>query len=104
MRMGAVFCLLLASHLLAAQGASAGNVSSGTMSVEDAKLFYEECGRGPAVVLLHDGLLHSVTWDGLWPGLCTKYHVIRYDRRGYGRSTPSAKPYHPEDDLFRVMH
>ena len=33
--------------------------------VDGAKLYYEECGSGAAidVVLLHDGLLHAVTWD-----------------------------------------
>jgi 3-oxoadipate enol-lactonase len=77
------------------------------LDVAGLKLWYEECGRGassgPAVVLLHDGLLHSVTWDGIWPSLCAKYHVVRYDRRGYGRSDSTKAPFVPEDDLLMVM-
>jgi 3-oxoadipate enol-lactonase len=71
------------------------------------KLWYEQCGSGNSsesgVVLLHDGLLHSITWDGIWPALCAKYHVVRYDRRGYGRSSPTKTTFVPEDDLLKLM-
>jgi 3-oxoadipate enol-lactonase len=75
------------------------------LDVGHAKLWYEECGsqNTPAVVLLHDGLLHSITWDGIWPSLCAKYHVVRYDRRGYGKSEPTKTPFVPEDDLLKIM-
>ena len=75
------------------------------VDVDGVKLWYEECGvtNGPAVVLLHDGLLHSITWDAVWAPLCVKYHVVRYDRRGYGRSEPSKVRFVPEDDLYQVM-
>ena len=71
----------------------------------DAKLYYEECGAGApiSVVLLHDGLLHSVTWDDVWAPLCSKYHVLRFDRRNYGRSDPAKAPFSPEDDLLAMM-
>ena len=69
------------------------------------KIWYEECGAANpiSVVLLHDGLVHSITWDGVWAPLCSKYHVVRYDRRGYGRSEPSKSPFVPEEDLFKIM-
>src|ERR1039458_7100501 len=75
------------------------------VDVDGVKLWYEECGvtNGPAVVLPHDGLLHSITWDAVWAPLCAKYHVVRYDRRGYGRSEPSKVRFVPEDDLYQVM-
>ena len=74
-------------------------------SFEGAKLYYEECGDKSSVdiVLLHDGLLHSVTWDHIWKPLCAKYHVVRYDRRGYGRSDAPTTPYVPENDLLLLM-
>lgn len=76
------------------------------LDVGGVKLWYEECGAttsAPSVVLLHDGLVHSVTWDGVWAPLCGKYHVVRYDRRGYGQSEPSKVPFVPEDDLYKIM-
>src|SRR5262249_38079390 len=67
------------------------------------RLYFEECGSGPNIVLLHDGLLHSVVWDDVWSPLCGKYHVVRYDRRGYGRSAAAKAPFSPEADLLAVM-
>jgi pimeloyl-ACP methyl ester carboxylesterase len=73
--------------------------------VPGAKLYYEQCNTTAtiSVVLLHDGLLHSVTWDDVWAPLCAKYHVLRYDRRGYGRSDTATAPFAPEEDLFKLM-
>ena len=77
------------------------------VDVGGAKLWYEECGATnlprPGVVLLHDGLVHSITWDGVWAPLCAKYHVVRYDRRGYGRSESAKASFVPEDDLYKIM-
>ena len=46
---------------------------SGHVEVAGSKIYYEECGSGPAaVILLHDAWLHSVTWDEEWRPLCAK--------------------------------
>lgn len=71
--------------------------------VSGAKLYYEERGSGPAIVLLHDGLLSSVTWDEIWHRLPLKYHLIRYDRRGYGRSDPATSSFSPTEDLAKLL-
>jgi 3-oxoadipate enol-lactonase len=100
-----VVVLLLASGFPAAQTSTPATSAGKYLDVGGAKLWYEECSsqNTPAVVLLHDGLLHSVTWDGIWPSLCAKYHVVRYDRRGYGRSELANAPFVPEDDLLKIM-
>jgi 3-oxoadipate enol-lactonase len=68
------------------------------------KLWVETCGSGPrTLVLLHDGVLHSATWDDVWPALCKSYRVVRYDRRGYGRSPEAKAAYSAVDDLQAVM-
>ena len=75
------------------------------LDVGGVKLWYEDCGtqNKTSVVLLHDGLVHSITWDGIWAPLCAKYHVVRFDRRGYGESEPAKTAFVPEDDLYQVM-
>ena len=73
------------------------------MDIAGSKIYYEQCGAGPVVVLLHDGLLHSNTWDGAWDALCKRYHTVRYDRRGYGRSTAANARYSPVDDLYALL-
>ena len=73
---------------------------------DSARLYFDECGRsnaGPALVLLHDGLLHSVTWDEVWPLLCQRFHVLRYDRHGMGRSEAPRKPIIATEDLTALL-
>ena len=83
-----------------ASSASAGSF----VDVEGSKLYYEECGTGSqAVVLIHDGIAHSAVWDDVWPEFCKKFHTIRYDRRGYGR-TPAATTWYTEtEDLASLL-
>jgi 3-oxoadipate enol-lactonase len=76
---------------------------SDRLDVGAGKLYYEECGSGATIVLLHDGLMHAVTWDAVWEPLCRKFHVIRYDRRGYGRSDAPKVQFSPADDLQKLM-
>jgi pimeloyl-ACP methyl ester carboxylesterase len=74
------------------------------LEVDGAKLYYEECGSAPqVVVLVHDGVLHSAAWDEVWPDFCKHFHTIRYDRRGYGRSPVATQGYYAADDLAAVL-
>jgi pimeloyl-ACP methyl ester carboxylesterase len=74
------------------------------VDVEAGKLYYEECGTGPdAVILIHDGIAHSAVWDDVWPTFCKRFHTIRYDRRGYGRSPASTTWYTETEDLVALL-
>jgi len=74
------------------------------LQVDGTKLYYEECGSAPqVVVLVHDGVLHSAAWDEVWPDFCKHFHTIRYDRRGYGRSPIATQGYYATDDLAAVL-
>ena len=73
------------------------------VAVPGGRLYREECGTGPPLVLLHDGLLHSSVWDGEWAGLCRRFHVVRYDRRGFGLSDPPTSAFSPVEDLAAVL-
>ena len=101
------FALLIAFAPFHAQASNSSMSGGEYIDVGGSKIWYEECGSstpGPGVVLLHDGLVHSITWDDIWTPLCSKYHVLRYDRRVYGRSQPAKTRFVPEDDLFAIMH
>src|SRR5882672_3572292 len=78
--------------------------SRGMVEVEGSKLYYEECGTGPeAVVLIHGGIAHSAVWDDVWPVFCKRFHTIRYDRRGYGRSPAATAWYTETEDLAALL-
>ena len=75
------------------------------VQVEASKLYYEECGTASqTVVLIHDGVVNSAVWDDVWPEFCTRFHAIRYDRRGYGRSPAATTWYSETDDLVTLLH
>ena len=76
---------------------------TGYLEVPDGKLYYEVAGEGDWIVLVHDGNLHSVTWDEQFPVFSKSYRVVRYDRRGYGKSTYPGKPYSNIEDLAEVF-
>ena len=47
--------LILGSPVARTQPTAASR--SGYVTVDSSRLYYEECGRGPAIVLIHDGLM-----------------------------------------------
>lgn len=107
MRNAPIACLVL---LLAATGVAQGQTSSPSnapgafLDVDGGRLYYEECGSGDdTVVLLHDGVANSAVWDDVWPAFCKRFHAIRYDRRGYGRSPATTKPYYEADDVAALL-
>jgi 3-oxoadipate enol-lactonase len=96
----------LGSGVAAAQAPNYAPPSGAFVDVNGGRLYYEECGArsGDAVVLLHDGVVNSAVWDDVWPAFCKRFHTVRYDRRGYGRSPVTTKPYYEADDLAALLH
>jgi 3-oxoadipate enol-lactonase len=90
-----------ATHLLA-QGGSAMNYSR-MLEVNGAQLYVEEAGAGRPLIMLHGHLLDSSQWDTQMEPFAGRYRVIRYDARGFGRSTKPAAPFAFHEDLRGVM-
>ncbi len=78
-------------------------VDSGYVNVDGGKLFYEIAGKGDNIVLLHDGMVNRQIWDEQFPVLVKNYRVVRYDRRGYGKSSDPQTQYSHIDDLNQVF-
>jgi pimeloyl-ACP methyl ester carboxylesterase len=82
----------------------AGAARAAMAEVEGGQVYYETCGQGTkTIVLLHDGVIDSASFDEMWPILCRDFRVLRYDRRGYGRSPAAKQAYSPQDDLRAVL-
>jgi pimeloyl-ACP methyl ester carboxylesterase len=96
----AVFALAVAGTSLKAQGVA---VESGYVTVEGGKLYYEVAGKGKTIVLLHDGMVHHVIWDEQFQLLARDHRVIRYDRRGFGKSSDPVAAYSHLEDLNQVF-
>ena len=74
--------------------------------LEEVELYYEEAGQGYPIVLGHGGFSDITEWDPQVEALAQRYRVIRYDRRGCGRSRPKDVPQLAElwvEDLRQFM-
>ncbi|CAE6959440.1 alpha/beta fold hydrolase [Paraburkholderia domus] len=66
----------------------------------DEFLWCEATGQGVPVVFIHGFSFDASTWDLQFKALGGRYRGIRYDLRGFGRSSdPSGKYSHSEDLL-----
>lgn len=82
---------------------SISTVDSGYVAVDGGKLFYELAGEGRDIVLLHDGMVNREIWDEQFPLLAKTFRVVRYDRRGYGKSSDPVTKYSHIEDLNRLF-
>jgi non-heme chloroperoxidase len=70
------------------------HVTVGRENSGDIRLYYEDHGSGPAVVLIHGYLADARAWEKQEPALLSAgYRVISYDRRGSGCSSRPASGY-----------
>jgi pimeloyl-ACP methyl ester carboxylesterase len=77
--------------------------TSGYVALDDARLYYETAGEGETLVLSHAAFLDSRMFDAQWGVLAEHFRVIRYDMRGYGRSSEAQVPACRRDDLRRLL-
>lgn len=65
-------------------------ITVGTENGSPIELYYEVQGSGAPVVLIHGWPLNGRSWEKQVTALVEAgYQAITYDRRGFGRSTPS---------------
>lgn len=101
------FCLFVSAftNLLSQYSEKLNSFSADTgyVIVDGGKLFYELAGTGKNIVLLHDGMVNREIWDEQFPLLAKTYRVVRYDRRGYGKSSDPQIKYSHITDLNQLF-
>lgn len=79
-----------------------------TIDIRGLNIFYREAGPAdkPTVLLLHGFPSSSRMWEGLFPLLARKYHLIAPDYPGFGNSsTPSPSEFiYSFDNIAAVMN
>jgi pimeloyl-ACP methyl ester carboxylesterase len=77
----------------------------GFIDLGDAQLYYEEAGHGAPLVLLHGHSFDCRMWNPQLAELAQHYRVIRYDMRGYGRSSlpVEGQEFLHANDLYRLL-
>ena len=80
-------------------------MASGVVEFDAGALAWESAGEGPEVVFLHPGLWDGRVWDEQFGVFSRTYRVLRFDFRGYGRSSrpEPGRPYSHVEDVAAVM-
>jgi 3-oxoadipate enol-lactonase len=58
-----------------------------TVDIDDTTLHYERSGHGPAMLFVHGMCGHADVWADQADRFSDRYTCLRYDRRGYTRSS-----------------
>lgn len=74
------------------------------IDVPGGRLLVVDEGAGPPVVLVHAGIVDHRAWDAMVPHLVAAgLRVVRYDARGWGRSTTDDVAFSNRADLVSVL-
>ena len=79
------------------------HTSSQWIDVSHARLYTERAGMGDTITMLHGFLVDRRQWDHAFAALAGTHHVLRYDARGFGRSTIEPGSYAHHADLAAVL-
>ena len=64
-----------------------------TVTLNGIDVYYEQCGQGDPVLLIHGLGSSTEDWDPQVDVLKQLYTVVTYDVRGHGRTAKPAGPY-----------
>jgi pimeloyl-ACP methyl ester carboxylesterase len=78
-------------------------MTEGFVDVPGGRLYFETIGDGPPLVLIHAGVADSRMWDAQVDSFSKRYRVIRYDVRGFGRSSDPTGDFRHFDDLCSLL-
>jgi 3-oxoadipate enol-lactonase len=78
-------------------------IESGIVPVDNGTLYYETDGQGHPLVLIHAGFLDRRMWDPQFNLFAKDYQVIRYDVRGFGRSSRAQNKFSDIEDLHALL-
>ena len=75
------------------------------MEVLGGRIAYDLAGpeEGAQVVLIHEAIADRRMWAREFSRLARTCRVLRYDLRGFGRSTPAAEEYSSVEDLRALL-
>jgi 3-oxoadipate enol-lactonase len=76
---------------------------TGFAALEGAQFYYEVAGRGRPLVLVHAGIADARMWDDQFHAFARHFRVMRYDRRGFGRTGLPAGEYSHHADLYHLL-
>ena len=80
-----------------------GAAETGFVEVEGGRLYYEAAGSGQPLVLVHAGVADCRMWDEQISAFAQRYRVIRYDTRGFGKTTSEDVSFSNRQDIVDLL-
>jgi 3-oxoadipate enol-lactonase len=77
--------------------------AEGFVAIDHGQLHYQVAGEGDAIVLLHGMALDARMWDAEAAHFASSHTVVRYDLRGFGKSTLPSTPFTHYADLRALL-
>ena len=71
---------------------------------DGGQLYYEMAGRGDTVLFIHGFSLDTRMWDDQFEVFAQRYRVIRFDLRGFGKSSAPTGDYSRVEDLEALLN
>ena len=98
--------VLILATLAGCESAEQFNFREGFAPVRNGQLYYQIAGAGDTVVLIHGLAGDHRHWDKQFELLTSGFSVIRYDVRGWGRSTDpvAGSPFSDFSDLAALLN
>ena len=82
---------------------SSSSQQTGFLEINGAQIYYEMMCTGNPVVFIHAGVADRRMWDFQFEIFAQHYQVIRYDQRGFGKTTANEKPFSRYKDLLELI-
>lgn len=80
-----------------------GAAETGFVEVEGGQVYYEVAGAGQPLVLVHAGVADCRMWDEQFSAFAQSYRVIRYDARGFGKTTSEDVSFSNRQDIVDLL-
>jgi pimeloyl-ACP methyl ester carboxylesterase len=74
------------------------------VAINNALIYYEIAGEGAPFVMIHAGVADNRQWNNEFAHFATRFRVLRYDMRGYGKSNPVDGEYSHLQDLTALLN
>lgn len=78
-------------------------MKTGFIEANNTKFYYEMDGSGFPLVFVHAGIADNRMWNEQFHVFAEKYQVMRYDRRGFGKTKPAVGDFSLHNDLYEVL-
>ncbi len=75
----------------------------GYVDVEGGRLYFETAGTGHPVLFIHADVADCSMWDAQFDVFARQYHVIRYDKRGFGKTISVDGAFSYRQDIVSLL-